>query len=155
MINAILFHYRKGQCTTDVKMYVNAKKRNNVKEWLIKNGRLTRFYTWLCPSPKTVMPLAQEWPMYQSLHLYKRKKIIVVFIPKGRWSGSYRGCRQSWLTNGALVYEPKCGGRGGAAGSHPISTAVRRSLNKLWRSYSISYGWNRNLRGLHTVFYNL
>ncbi len=34
-------------------------------------------------------------------------------------------CRLSWLTNSALVYEPKCGGRGGVAGSRLMSTAVR------------------------------
>jgi hypothetical protein len=32
--------------------------------------------------------------------------------------------RLSLLTNSALVYEPKCGGRGGVAGSQPVSTAV-------------------------------
>ncbi len=44
----------------------------------------------------------------------------------------------SWLTNIALVYEPKCGGRGGVAGSHTMSTAVHRSPNKLCRSHSIT-----------------
>jgi hypothetical protein len=43
-------------------------------------------------------------------------------------------CRLSWLT---LVFEPKCGGRGRIAGSQPISTAVHKSPNKLWRSNSI------------------
>ncbi len=47
-------------------------------------------------------------------------------------------CRLSWLTNSALVYEPKCGGGGGVAGSQPMSTAVvHRSPNKFWRSNSI------------------
>ncbi len=40
-------------------------------------------------------------------------------------------CRLSWL------YEPQCEGKGGSAGSLPISTAVHRSPNKLWRSSSI------------------
>ncbi len=68
--------------------------------------------------------------------------------------GSYNGCnrrvgvqsiqgvtkrsRLSWLTNSALVYEPKCGGGGEAvvAGSQPMrmSTAVHWSPHKLWRS---------------------
>jgi hypothetical protein len=36
-------------------------------------------------------------------------------------------CRLSWLTNSALVYEPKCGsgGGGGVAGSQPMSTVVQ------------------------------
>jgi hypothetical protein len=46
-------------------------------------------------------------------------------------------CRLSWLTNSALVYEPKCGGRGRVAGTQPMSTALHRSPNKLWISNSI------------------
>jgi hypothetical protein len=51
--------------------------------------------------------------------------------------GVTKRCRLSWLTSSALVYEPKCGGRGRVAGSQPMSTAVHRSPNKLWRSNSI------------------
>ncbi len=51
--------------------------------------------------------------------------------------GVTKRCRLSWLTNSTLVYEPKCGGRGGVAGSQPMSTAVHRCPNKLWRSDSI------------------
>ncbi len=51
--------------------------------------------------------------------------------------GVTKRCRLSWLTNSALVYEPKCGGRVGVAGSQPMSTAVHRSPNKLCRSNSI------------------
>jgi hypothetical protein len=36
--------------------------------------------------------------------------------------GLTKRCRLSWLTNSALVYEPKCGG--GIAGSQSMSTAV-------------------------------
>jgi hypothetical protein len=43
------------------------------------------------------------------------------------WMGLTKRCRLSWLTNTALVYEPKCGGRGGVAGSQSMSTAVQRS----------------------------
>jgi hypothetical protein len=46
-------------------------------------------------------------------------------------------CRLSWLTNSALVFEPKCGVRGTIAGSQPLSTAVHWRPNKLWRSNSI------------------
>jgi hypothetical protein len=53
------------------------------------------------------------------------------------YSGVTKICRLSWLTN-TLVYEPKCGGGGcGVAESQPMSTAVHRSPNKLWRSNSI------------------
>jgi hypothetical protein len=44
--------------------------------------------------------------------------------------GVTKPCGLSWLTNGALEYEPKCVGGGGVAGSQPISTAVHRSPNK-------------------------
>ncbi len=55
----------------------------------------------------------------------------------GNSRGVTKTYRQSWLTNSALVYEPKCGGRGRVAGSQPMCTAVHRSPNKLWRSNSI------------------
>jgi hypothetical protein len=55
-------------------------------------------------------------------------------------TGGYN-CRPSWLTNSALVYEPKFGGGGGVAEYQPMSTAVVYTLhsspNKLWRSNSI------------------
>jgi hypothetical protein len=53
-------------------------------------------------------------------------------------------CRLSWLTNSALVCEPKCGGKGGVAGSQPMSTAAHRipykSLEQ-WRSDSMFNLW--------------
>jgi hypothetical protein len=44
--------------------------------------------------------------------------------------GVKKRCRLSWLTNSALVYEPKCGGGGGGfvAGSQLMSTAVHMEL---------------------------
>jgi hypothetical protein len=36
---------------------------------------------------------------------------------------------------------PNAGGRGGVAGSKPMTTAVHRSQNKLWRSNCIFYLW--------------
>ncbi len=36
--------------------------------------------------------------------------------------GVTKRCRLSWLTNSALVNEPKCEGRGGVVGSRPMST---------------------------------
>ncbi len=38
--------------------------------------------------------------------------------------GVTKRCRLSWLTNSVLVYEPKCGGEVGVAGSQQMSTAV-------------------------------
>ncbi len=41
--------------------------------------------------------------------------------------GVTKTCRLSWLNNSALVYKPKCGGRGGILrGSQPMSTAVHK-----------------------------
>jgi hypothetical protein len=54
------------------------------------------------------------------------------------------GCKEMssiLLTNSALVYEPKYGGRGGVAASQPMSTAVHWSQNKLWRFNSIFNLW--------------
>ncbi len=48
--------------------------------------------------------------------------------------------RLSWLTNSAIVYEPKCG-VGGGGGSCRVSvneySCTQESPNKLWRSNSI------------------
>jgi hypothetical protein len=44
----------------------------------------------------------------------------------------------SWLTDSALVYEPKCGGRGGVAVSQPMNKAVHRSPNQEnWRTQTM------------------
>ncbi len=79
-------------------------------------------------------------------------------IPRNRFLGSLivykiglsqgvtKRCRLSWLTNNALAYEPKCG-RGGLAGSQPMSTAVHRSPHKLWRSHYILNLWAQLFRG--------
>ncbi len=60
------------------------------------------------------------------------EKIVKKFSSFTAWG--YK--EMSLLTNSALVYEPNCGGRGRVAGSQPMSTAVHRSPNKLWRSNS-------------------
>jgi hypothetical protein len=52
-------------------------------------------------------------------------------------TGVTKRCRLFWPTYSSLVNEPKGGGRGGVAGSQPMSTAVHRSPNNLWRSNSI------------------
>jgi hypothetical protein len=39
--------------------------------------------------------------------------------------GATKRCRLSWLTNSALVYEPKCGERGELRGLKPMSTAYK------------------------------
>jgi hypothetical protein len=56
-------------------------------------------------------------------------------------SGVIKRCRLSWLTNSAFVYEPKCGGGGGVAGSQPMSTAVHMGPKKLRRSNAIFNLW--------------
>ncbi len=58
--------------------------------------------------------------------------------------GNSRGLQRDVVYLGwpiALVYEPKCGGRGGVAGSQPMSTAVHQEPNKLWTSNSIFNLW--------------
>ncbi len=55
-------------------------------------------------------------------------------------------CRLSWLTNSALVYEPKYGGAGGfCQWLQPFT----RSPNKLWRSTSIFNFWLIPFHGTH------
>ncbi len=54
-----------------------------------------------------------------------------------------RGLQRDVVYLGWLIepsdMSPNAGGRGGVAGSQPMSTAVCRSLNKLWRSNHIYY----------------
>jgi hypothetical protein len=54
--------------------------------------------------------------------------------------GATNRCRLSWLTNSALVYEPKCGKGGGCCGvltnKYEICTNCTWCPNKLWRSNS-------------------
>jgi hypothetical protein len=63
---------------------------------------------------------------YKFLYLIlTRPKLTVHDTDYERWEqGVTKRCRLSWLTNSALVYEPKCGGMGGGAESRPMSTAV-------------------------------
>ncbi len=57
-------------------------------------------------------------------NLHKRKRDEEGDLPKIVALGVTKRCRLSWLTNCALVYEPKRGGRGEVAGSQTMSTAV-------------------------------
>jgi hypothetical protein len=60
--------------------------------------------------------------------------------------GVTKRCRLSWLTNSALVYEPKCGGRGVVAGSQAMSIQLCIwSPYKLGRSnlYVVVNPWRR------------
>ncbi len=73
--------------------------------------------------------------------------------------GVTKRCRLSWLTISALLYEPQCGGRGGVAGSQPMSP------KKLWKSNSIFNLWiipqdsstpafKRSIREFQSIFEN-
>jgi hypothetical protein len=53
-------------------------------------------------------------------------------LAEGPQQGVTKRFRITWLTNSALVYEPKCREWGGVAGSQPMSTAVLRSRTKFW-----------------------
>ncbi len=54
--------------------------------------------------------------------------------------GATKRCRLSWLTNNALVDEPKCEGGGGGLTSGAWVQLCTWSTNKLWRSDSI-WAW--------------
>ncbi len=55
--------------------------------------------------------------------------------------GVIKRCRLSWLTNSALVYETKCGGRGCGCGvsANEYSCTYTQTSNKLWRSTVAPY----------------
>ncbi len=80
-----------------------------------------------------------------------RNKIQVYLFNDWQYfsQGVTRRCRLSWLTNSALTYESKCGGKGGSSGSQPMSTAAYRSPNKLWISTSIFNIWLQRFSTLY------
>jgi hypothetical protein len=55
---------------------------------------------------------------------FQISNIIVVHIKCWRQRVTKSRFRLSWLTNSVLVYDPKCRGGGGVAGSQPISLVV-------------------------------
>ena len=73
------------------------------------------------------------------LYMYLKEENNGYVVFKGNIQGQLQGvtkrCRLSWLTNSALVYEPKCGGRGGVAGSEslwlPLIIPSATSVNHL------------------------
>jgi hypothetical protein len=71
--------------------------------------------------------------------------LAVLHFDEWEKQGVTKKGRLSWLTNSALVYEPKCGGGGGCgvSGVRPMGTAVHRSPNKLWRSNFIFNLWEK------------
>ncbi len=62
------------------------------------------------------------------------------FLAVASTQGIKKRCRLSWLTNSALVYEPKCGGRG-LWGLSQWVQLYTWSPHKLWRSNSIFNLW--------------
>ena len=63
-----------------------------------------------------------------------------------RQQGVTKRCSLSWLTNSALVNEPKCGGGGKkVAGSQPMSTAVHMEPKKQGKRGYI--GWRNRFLG--------
>jgi hypothetical protein len=57
--------------------------------------------------------------------------------------GGHKEMSSILATNSGLVYEPKCGGRGGGVGCEVSANEYNRawSPNKLWRSNSIFNLW--------------
>ncbi len=84
-----------------------------------------------------------SYPLVMNSGTHRYIKYWGLLSPSGMLTpeGVTKRCRLSWLTNSALVHEPKCGGKGGILGSQQMSTAVHRSPNKLWRSNSIFNLW--------------
>ncbi len=52
-------------------------------------------------------------------------------LPEAGSQGVTKRCRRSLLTSSALVYEPKCGGEGGVAGSEAMSTGAQINFRDL------------------------
>jgi hypothetical protein len=72
------------------------------------------------PTPGfTLTPL----PLAGSAKIYAKLQCIVLKIPQCLYTGSYRRCRLSLLTNSALVIRVQMRGREGVARSQPMSTS--------------------------------
>jgi hypothetical protein len=72
--------------------------------------------------------------------LGQRLKVVLVLFLLGAFTAKPRGLRGdvvylSWPIE-PLVYDPKCGGRGGVAGSQPVRTAMRIT----WHGAQINFG---------------
>ncbi len=113
------------------------------------NSSLTTYTsTWRPPEPAERTPCLMARAFFFSRipptnilctdGVVKEMKVVVGRFARDQ--GVTKRMCLSWLTNSTLVYEPKCGGRWGVAGSQPMSTAVNRSPNKLWKSNSIFKG---------------
>ncbi len=103
------------------------------------------------PTPKRAsVSLSETFPNNISLKLFTNPRVFLGFfnqIPLGleicgfhSVQGVTKRCRLSWLTNRALVYEPKCGGGGWLQGFCQWVQLCTWSPNKLWRSNSTLKG---------------
>ncbi len=111
---------------------------------ICENVRLTQETTSLHELPRSAQqfPVKKKCEVFWSVKLYHLLSIVHWFdawkSPKYIKQGVTKRCRLSWLTNSALVYEPKCGGKGG--GLRVLSQwwqLCTWSSNKLRRSSSI------------------
>jgi hypothetical protein len=80
------------------------------------------FYTWNNRGGKGIPLGARSAYFLININLNFPRKDFLTHTSRGLQFT--KRCCLSWLTNSAHVYEPKCGGRGEAAGSQPMSTAV-------------------------------
>jgi hypothetical protein len=83
--------------------------------------RNVKFSDFLCISRNECHIINQE---HWSIHPMIIVEVLFEYMLLAGDNRVTKRCRLSWLTNSALVYEPKCGGKGGVAGSQPMSTAV-------------------------------
>ncbi len=73
-----------------------------------------------------------------SFHVWIKRSETNKMCKSDQFASVTKRCRLSWLTNSALVYEPKSGGWGRVAGPARWGLGTWNP-NKLWRSSSIFY----------------
>ncbi len=83
----------------------------------------------------------------RSIFLFKMvpTKLHSNFCMEMYWNqGDTKRCRLSWLTNSALVYEPKCGGEGGSCGvsANEYSSTQEPKINFGDLTPYLTYDWN-------------
>jgi hypothetical protein len=67
--------------------------------------------------------------------------------------GVTKRCRLSWLTNGALEYEPKCGGFRVSANEYSCADVVQINFGDLLLFIKPQTARHHQLRGLKKHFY--
>ncbi len=141
--NKLSFVYKKSKVCTQLRIFQKKIKSTLNQELIhilgvirksdynLKSG-CTQKYSWNWKNPKNPFFWAKK-THWAGFFFFKPGFFLPCLWHFDNWKlrakGVTKRCRVSWLTNSALLYEPKCEGWcGGFAGSQPMSTAVHMEI---------------------------